>query len=140
MLQQNVPRRTSWVMTWKTRQCNSVCYLHMWMPSVLQTCKHMYIFQLRIVRERADSKDCSSVPVLVAELLAIVDPSPWTEHLQRKSSTLQSRLRHPSMPTTTPSYLLGQLWRVIMKVLGDSFCLTLRCNSGSRSPHNYHYE
>ena len=47
-------------------------------------------------------------PVLVAELFAIVDPSsPGTEHLQRKSSTLQSRLRRPSMPTTTPSYILA---------------------------------
>ena len=41
-LQQNALRGASWVTTWKARQCNFVCRLHMWIPSVLQTCEHMY--------------------------------------------------------------------------------------------------
>ena len=48
-------------MTWKARQRNFVCYLHMWISSVLQA----RLFLLKIMRERAVSKGCSSVPVLV---------------------------------------------------------------------------
>ena len=125
MTQQNVRRSTSWVMTWKVKQCDSVCCLHLWVLSILQTRKHMYIFLLRTVREHAAFSDCLSTLASVAKHFAIADHSLlWTEPLRRKSLTLPSCLLRPLTPTTTLSCLLGQLQRARMKALGDSFCPT----------------
>ena len=72
------------------------------MPSVLQARGHMYVILLRIVREHAASKDCSSVLALAAKRGAIADlPLPWMGHSQRKPSALQSCLLCPPIPTIT---------------------------------------